>query len=142
MDGTQGVAKQPAQNVANQGNGKQEQSTQRTEPQFTLRPLVDIFENERGITLQADLPGVTNDRLNLQVDKDTLRVTGEAAIGTPEDMEALWAEVRSTRYERSFALSSELDTEKISAQMKNGVLTIDIPKRAEVQPRNVEVRVA
>jgi HSP20 family protein len=78
----------------------------------------------------------------VQVDKETLRVTGEATIATPEDMEALWAEVRSARYERSFSLSSELDTENISATMKDGVLTVKIPRRAELQPRKVEVRVA
>lgn len=114
----------------------------RREPDFVLRPAVDIREDDHGITLLADLPGVSNDRLNLQVDKDTLRITGDVAIDAPQSMEALWAEVRSTRYERAFALSAELDTDGISAAMKNGVLTVTIPKRAEVRPRKVEVRVA
>jgi len=115
---------------------------ERREPEFTLRPAVDIFENDHGITMLADLPGVANDRLNLQVDKDTLRISGDAAIGAAQGMEPLWAEVRSTRYERAFTLSTELDAENITAAMKNGVLTVNIPKRAEVRPRKIQVRVA
>ena len=102
----------------------------RREPEYMLRPAVDIFENEHGITMLADLPGVANDRLNLQVDKDTLKITGDAIIGAAQGMEALWAEVRATRYERAFTLSAELDADHVTAAMKNGVLTVNIPKRA------------
>ena len=112
------------------------------EPEFVLRPRVDVFESAHGITIHADLPGVSNDRLNLQVDKDTLRITGDAVIETPSGMEPLWAEVRSTRFDRAFTLSAELDTENISASIRNGVLTVTVPKRAEVRPRKVQVRVA
>lgn len=115
---------------------------ERREPEYTLRPLVDIFENEHGITMLADLPGVANDRLNLQVDKDTLKITGDAAIDAAQGMEPLWAEVRATHYERAFTLSAELDAESITAAMKNGVLTVNIPKRAEVRPRKIQVKVA
>ena len=113
----------------------------RREPEFMLKPAVDIFENDHGILMLADLPGVSNDRLNLQVDKDTLKIAGDAAIGAAQGMEPLWAEVRSTHYERTFALSAELDAENITAAMKNGVLTMNIPKRAEVRPRKIQVRV-
>ena len=114
----------------------------RREPEFMLRPAVDIFENDHGITMLADLPGVSNDRLNLQVDKDTLKISGDAAIGAAQNMEPLWAEIRSTRYERAFTLSPELDAENITAAMKNGVLTVNIPKRAEVRPRKIQLKVA
>jgi len=57
-------------------------------------------------------------------------------------MQALHAEVRSKLYRRSFALSSELDPDAIAAKLKDGVLTLHIPKRAEVRPRKVEVKVA
>jgi HSP20 family protein len=55
-------------------------------------------------------------------------------------MEPLYADVRSTRYRRSFALSNELDSDKIDANLKDGVLTVRIPERAEMQPRKIEVR--
>lgn len=114
---------------------------EKREPETVLRPPVDIFEGADGITLVADMPGVSKDRLNLQVDKDALVIEGEARLDMPEGMEALYADVRSTRYRRSFTLSGELATDEINANLKDGVLTVRIPKRAEVRPRKIEVRV-
>ncbi len=114
---------------------------QRSRPEGVLQPAVDVFEDSDGITLLADMPGVSRERLNLQVDKDSLTVEGEASIEMPEGMQALYADIRSTRYRRSFALSGELDTDAIDAGLKDGVLWVRIPKRAELRPRKVEVRV-
>lgn len=105
-----------------------------------IRPPVDIFEDESGITLRADMPGVARDGLDLSIDGDTLAIEGEAAIPVEEGMQPLHAEVRSTRYERSFSLSRELDTAHIDASLKNGVLTLRIPKREEHKPRKIELR--
>jgi len=105
----------------------------------TLMPPVDIFEDAAGITIKADLPGVSRERLSIQVDKDTLAIDGEAAIDMPEGMQALYADLRSTRFRRSFTLSHELETDKISAEMKDGVLTLRIPKRPELKPRKIEI---
>ena len=105
-----------------------------------LRPPVDIFEDAGGITLQADLPGVSPERLEIHVDGDTLSIEGQAFIDMPEGMEALYADVKTTRFRRSFTLSSELDSEKINAGMKDGVLTVKLPKRAELQPRKIEIK--
>jgi HSP20 family molecular chaperone IbpA len=106
-----------------------------------MRPAVDIFEDDTGITLLADMPGVSKDRLDIQVDKDTLSIAGEVDLSMPEGMEALYADIRSTRYERGFALSGEMDTEKIEAALRDGVLSLRIPKRAELQPRKIKVEV-
>ena len=107
--------------------------------QEVLRPPVNIYEDAGGITLQADLPGVTRDRLDVQIDGNNLTVEGQAQIDMPEGMEALYADVNATRYRRSFALSNELQTDQISAEMKDGVLTLRLPKRPELQPRKIEV---
>lgn len=104
-----------------------------------LRPPVDIYEDATGITLKADLPGVTRDRLEVQVEGSNLVIEGQAAIDMPEGMEALYADVGTTRFRRSFTLSRELETDKIAAEMKDGVLTLQLPKRAELQPRKIEV---
>ena len=113
---------------------------QRSERELVVHPPVDIFEDAEGITLKADIPGVSKDRLNIEVDKDTLLVEGSAHIDMPEGMEALYADVRSTRYRRTFALSGELETDNIRASLNDGVLSLHIPKRAEVRPRKIEVR--
>ena len=125
------VAKQRSSEVQERGR----------KPEMLLRPSVDIYEDAEGITLQADMPGVSRDRLNIEVDSDTLLVEGTAQIDMPEGMEALYADMRSTHYRRSFALSRELETGKIDASLKDGVLSLRIPKRAELRPRKIEVRV-
>jgi HSP20 family protein len=112
----------------------------REETGAALRPPVTIFEDAHGITVEADMPGVSKDRLNVQVDKDTLLVEGDARIEMPPGMEPLYADVRATHYRRSFTLSGELEPDKIEASLKDGVLTVRIPKRAEVRPRKIEVR--
>lgn len=104
-----------------------------------LRPTVDIFEDANGITLMADLPGVSSDRLSIEVDRNTLAIEGQVSFDMPKDMEALYADVRATHYQRSFTLSNELDTDAIKAEMKDGVLTLNVPKRAEHQPRRIQV---
>jgi HSP20 family molecular chaperone IbpA len=113
---------------------------QRREPETVLRPPVDIFEDAEGITLVADMPGVNKERLHLQVDNDSLTVEGEASVDMHEGMEAIYADVHATRFRRSFALSGELDADEIDASLKDGVLRVRIPKRAEVRPRKIEVR--
>jgi HSP20 family molecular chaperone IbpA len=113
---------------------------EKRESEPTMAPPVNVFEDPQGITLEADMPGVSRDRLTIQVDKDTLLVEGEAHIQMPEGMEALYADVRHTRYRRTFTLSSELDIDRIDAGLKDGVLTLRIPKREQARPRKIEVR--
>ena len=105
-----------------------------------LRPPVDIWEDADGITLCADMPGVSKDRLNLRVDGNTLILEGSARLDLAEKAEALYADVRSSLYRRTFALSGELETDKIEASLKNGVLRVRIPKRLELRPRKIEVK--
>lgn len=107
-----------------------------------LIPAVDIFEDGHGIMLRADLPGVSRERLDIQVEDDTLTIDGEAAIEVPEGTKSLYAEIRATRYRRRFTLSRELATDRISAQINDGVLTVTIPKREELRPRKIEISAA
>lgn len=129
------------QNVTTRGTTETENQESESRSEFVLAPDVDIYEDSEGICVQADMPGVSRDRLDIQANKDSLTIEGEAQIDLPEDMEAVYADVRSTRFRRSFALSAELDTDKIDARVKDGVLTVRIPKRAEAKPRKIEVNV-
>jgi HSP20 family molecular chaperone IbpA len=76
------------------------------------------------------------------VDGDTLTIEGELNLALPEGMEASHAEVGLSRYRRTFTLSKELDTGKVSAELANGVLRLRIPKAEHAQPRRIEVQVA
>jgi HSP20 family protein len=105
-----------------------------------LPPPVDISENSEGITLTADLPGVSKENLNVHVEGNNLLIEGSTALDVPEGTQPLYADVRSAGYSRRFVLSRELETDKIEASLKDGVLTVRIPKRAELRPRRIEVQ--
>ena len=104
-------------------------------------PAVDVLENEAGITLKADLPGVSRDGLSIRVDGETLTIEGQVNLGAAKRLEPVYAEVRTAQYKRSFVLSRDLDTSKIDASMKNGVLTLTVPKLEQAKPRRIAVRV-
>jgi HSP20 family protein len=108
----------------------------------TQIPAVDIFEDENGVTLRADLPGVSRENLSLRIDGDTLTVEGDASFGASPQPGALYAEVPPAQFRRSFLLSRDLDTSKIEAAVKNGVLTLTVPKAEQAKPRRIEVRAA
>ena len=113
---------------------------QRTEREaYPLIPPADVLEDADGITLYVDMPGVSKEGLKVEADKNTLVIEGEIQFSMPQRMEALYAEIQSTRYRRSFTLSGELDAGKTTANLKNGVLSVNIPLRAEVRPRKIEV---
>jgi HSP20 family protein len=106
-----------------------------------LIPAVDIFEDAHQITVQAEMPGVSKDKLNVQADRNELLLEGEMMIDMPEGMAALYADLQTTKYRRSFVLSAELETERIEASLKDGLLTVRIPKRVEFRTRKIKVNV-
>jgi HSP20 family molecular chaperone IbpA len=108
--------------------------------QRAVLPAVDVYEDERGITLRADMPGVPRDQLELKIEGESLLIEGTVRPNTPEGLEAVYAEVRVPRYRRTFTLSRELDTQQIDASLKDGVLTLRIPKQAHAQPRRIQVQ--
>jgi len=105
-----------------------------------LLPRVDVLEDTAGITLLADLPGVSKERLELKVEGDTLLIEGEVGTPMPAQMQSVYAEIRVPRYRRAFTLSRELDSARIEASMKDGVLSLRIPKLAHAQPRRIAVQ--
>jgi len=134
MNENTNVAKQETQAAPQ----KQDQKDRRD---LAMVPPVDVIEDAAGITLLADLPGVARDKLSIQLEPDSLTIEGEVSLEMPGGLESSHAEVRLPRYRRVFSLSRELDTEKTTAEFRNGVLTLRIPKAAHVQPRRIEVKV-
>jgi len=103
-------------------------------------PSVDITESDSGITLLADLPGVSKDRLTIKVEGDSLQIEGRAEIDVAENIELLHSEVRSPYFRRAFTLSRDLDPGKIEATLRDGVLRLHIPKAEAAQPRRIEIK--
>ncbi len=104
-----------------------------------LIPPVDVIEDVGGITLIADMPGVSRDKLDLRLETSSLTIEGELALDVPPDMESRYAEIKHQHYQRSFALSRELDGEKAVAELVNGVLRVRIPKTQQAQPRKIQI---
>jgi HSP20 family protein len=116
-------------------------ATQQQPQQRAVVPPVDVFENDASITLLADLPGVQREQLHIRVDGDTLVLEATAQTGGPENMELVYGEAQCPAYRRQFTLSRELDTGRIEAQLRDGVLRLNIPKSEAARPRRIEVRV-
>lgn len=113
---------------------------ERSAEQPALAPAVDVIEDEHGITLRADLPGVAKENLNVRVDGETLTVEGAIKLGESDALSGVYAEVRYAQYRRSFVLSRDLDTSTIDASIRDGVLQVRVPKREQAKPRRIEVR--
>jgi len=111
-----------------------------TKDTAAMIPAVDVLENEAGITVKADLPGVSKESLHVRVDGETLTIEGQVSLGDTNALEPVYAEVRTAQYKRSFVLSRDLDTSKIDASMKNGVLTLTVAKLERAKPRRIPVR--
>jgi len=102
-----------------------------------LTPAVDIFETEEALTLVADLPGTGKENLQIGVEAGILTLQGPANT----EGEAFYREFGAGGYYRRFQLPDNLDLEKIAAELKNGVLTVTLPKAAAARPRRIEVSV-
>ncbi|MES9854613.1 MAG: Hsp20/alpha crystallin family protein [Candidatus Thiodiazotropha sp. L084R] len=106
----------------------------------SIRPKVDILEDKNGITLVADLPGVSRERLDIEIDNEILSIDGEVVLPVTNSAEDGSTGLPATRFQRSFSLSKELDGEQIEASLKDGVLAMKIPKRQEFKARKIEIR--
>ena len=109
------------------------------EAQTFVTPLTDIFEEENGLHLVADLPGVAQDGLKVSVDKDILTIEGK--VTTEIDTEYLMQEYRTANYFRQFELAETIDAENIKAELKNGVLDMFLPFAQAKQPKLITVKV-
>ena len=122
---------------------KQEVETQVTEepvPQRrTFVPRVNIYEAGDVVVIEADMPGVGQDSVDITLEKNILTIRGEVEMSSPDGYEAAYAEYRIGDYERKFALSDEVDLDKIDATMKNGVLRLTLEKAEEAKARKIVV---
>jgi len=105
-------------------------------------PSVDIFETEDTLTLKADLPDVRIEDIDVRVEQQTLTLRGQRKFANEENVKGYHRIERSYgEFVRSFAVPSTVDTEKVEADYKNGVLTITLPKKEAAKPRQVKVAV-
>lgn len=102
-------------------------------------PPVDIYETEDALTVVVDLPGVTKNGVDVRVEDDVLTIKGKADYEAPANL--LVGEFSLQGYYRQFQLTEEVDQKNISAECKNGVLTVRLPKAEKSKPMQIKVKV-
>jgi HSP20 family protein len=105
-----------------------------------ITPPVDIYETADGLVVKADLPGVAKEGLDVRVENSLLTIRGKAAHAAPGD--PVYREYGLVNFFRQFELNERVDQGKISADLKQGVLTLNLPKAEEAKPRQIEVKVS
>lgn len=103
-------------------------------------PPVDIYETPEGLVLWADMPGVDKENLEVRIENGVLTIAGRSAHTVPG--EPIYREYDLASYFRQFELGDQIDTEKINAELKYGVLKLNLPRAEEHKPKKVEVKVS
>ena len=127
----------PNKDVTTRSEGESVPSTR--ESGRYLMPAVDIYETEDSLVLLADIPGVKRENLDVGVDEDILTIEGCAEAEHTGEMVRQEYELHD--YFRQFRLSAAIDQEKISAELKQGVLRVELPKAERAKPKKIEVNV-
>lgn len=111
--------------------------TEKIEQRSVVAPPVDVFENDNELLVVADMPGVTQDSMNIHFEKGRLTIEGKRK--SPQTTARL-AESEIGDYRRTFLVSQGIDAIRISADLSQGVLSVHLPKHESVKPRRIEVK--
>jgi HSP20 family protein len=120
--------------------GKQElKQDERTRPGRTYVPDVDIYETADSLWLWADMPGVDEHSLEIDVADGVLSIAGQVSLQDYDNLAPVYTEYNIGNYARRFTLSNEIDLERIKARMTNGVLELELPKAERAKPRRITI---
>ena len=103
-------------------------------------PNADVFETEDTLTVVLEMPGVDRENIAISVENGLLTVEGRINFAKYEGLQPVYSEYNVGPYRRSFRLSSRVNQDKISAEMRDGVITLVLPKAEEAKPRRIEVK--
>ncbi len=106
---------------------------------YVFTPLIDIYETDEGLVLCADLPGVSAETLELQVQDNKLTLFGRVPPPVSAEAQPRHQEYQVGDFLRSFILSDGVDHDRITARLNNGVLTLTLPRVPETRPRRIQV---
>jgi HSP20 family molecular chaperone IbpA len=115
-------------------------TTENTDKKATVMPDVDIYENEHNFTVFADMPGVVESDVDVDVSGDVLTICAKSSLTIPEAYSKQYSESKAVNYRRSFNLKNNVDADKIKAEIKDGVLALMLPKKEEAKPKKIEVK--
>ncbi len=129
-----------AQEVEVQQKQELETKEESTKVDRHYLPQTDIHESTDAIIVEMEMPGVEKKNVTINLEKNVLSVTGDVDLAKYEGVEPLYAEYNVGHYARSFTVSTEIDSEAISAAVADGVLTVTLPKRKEAAARQITVQ--
>lgn len=113
---------------------------ERTEAGRFYSPYTDIYETRDAVIVEMDMPGVGRESVDIRLDKNVLSITGTVDSTRYEGLEPLYTEYNVGNFVRSFTVSAQVDRERISARIADGVLRVELPKAAAAVARRIEVR--
>jgi HSP20 family protein len=116
-----------------------EKKPESTIPSRTFLPITDIFETDQALTVILEMPGVDKEKVDVNVENDILTIEGRIDYSKYEGLQPVYTEYNVGHYARSFELSSKIDQGKITADLKDGVMTLVLPKAEEAKPRKIKV---
>lgn len=116
-----------------------DKKTESTAPGRTFLPVTDIFETPEALTVVLEMPGVDRNSIEASVEDDIVTIEGRIDHSKYEGMQPVYTEYNVGHYARSFEISNKIDQTKISAQMKDGVVTIVLPKAEQIKPRKIQI---
>ena len=117
-----------------------EKAQEATRPTRAFLANADIFETEDALTVVLEMPGVDRDNIDVSVENGLLTVEGKINVNKYEGLRPLYSEYNIGPYRRSFRISNRVDQDKIRAEMRDGVITLVLPKAEAAQPRRIEVK--
>jgi HSP20 family protein len=129
-----------AQELQVQKKRELENKEETTIPVRIFVPVADIYEAENDLTVIMEMPGVDKGNVDISVEDGVLNVEGRLDLTKYQGLQPLYTEYNIGHYSRSFRLSSKIDQNKIAAEMKDGVLSLKLPKVQEAKPRSIQVR--
>jgi HSP20 family protein len=116
-----------------------EKKTEGTIPARVFVPVTDIFETPEALTVVLEMPGVDRNSIEANVENDIVTIEGRIDFTKYEGMQPVYTEYNVGHYARSFQISNKIDRGKISAEMKDGVVTLVLPKAEQAGPRKIKV---
>jgi HSP20 family protein len=102
-------------------------------------PVTDIFETDQALTVILEMPGVDRDKVDIHVENNVLTIEGRVDFTKYQGLQPLYTEYNVGDYARSFQLSSTINQEGITADLKDGVVTLLLPKAEKAKPRKIKV---
>jgi HSP20 family protein len=110
-----------------------------TTPARRFLPVTDIFETADALKVILEMPGVDKDGIEVRVENDVLTIDGQVDFTKYQGLHPVYTEYNIGNYARSFELSSKIDQERITADLRDGVITLVLPKAEKAKPRKIKV---